>query len=74
MICQKGLKTTEANKNKNEYKFKFQGHYARPQRWFDLDFGWIEETFSTREPDFYEIFFKGMMKHKIKTHLKCLQF
>ena len=53
MLCRKGLKITEANKNKNEAKFKFQGRSARSQRWFGLDFDWIEENFSTHEPDFY---------------------
>ena len=43
----------EANKNKYVDKFKFQGQSARSQRWFDLDFDWIEEDFGTREPDFY---------------------
>ena len=52
MLFRKDLKTTEANKNKNEANFKFQGKSARSQRWFDLDFYWIEEKFITREPDF----------------------
>ena len=38
MLCRKDLKITEASKNKNEAKFKFQGQSARSQRWFDLDF------------------------------------
>ena len=53
MICRKYLKITEANKDKNEDKFKFQGQSARSQRWCDLDFDWVEENFSTREPDLY---------------------
>ena len=44
---------TEVNKIKNEDKFKFQGQYARSQRWFNLDFDCIEEKFSTCENDFY---------------------
>ena len=52
ILCQNYLKITEANKNKNEDKFKFQGQYARSQRWFNIDFDWIGESFSTREPDF----------------------
>ena len=46
------LKFIAANKNKNENKFKFQGLSTIPQRWFDLDFDWIEVTFSTCEPAF----------------------
>ena len=53
MILQKDLKTTEANKNKNEAKFKFQGRSAISQRWFDLNFDKIDEMYSTCEPDFY---------------------
>ena len=67
------MKITEANKNKNEAKFKFEGQYARPQRWFDIDFDWIEEKFSTRAPGFYRKYFKGKRKHKIQIHLKCLK-
>ena len=33
---------------------KSQYQSGRSQRWFDLDFGWIEENFSTREPDLYK--------------------
>ena len=52
ILCRKDLKITEANKNKNDAKFKFQGQSVRSQRWFDLDFYYIEEKFSTYEPDF----------------------
>ena len=48
------MKTTEANINKNEDKFKFQGHSARSQRWFDIDFDWTEDIFSARKPDLYK--------------------
>ena len=41
MFLQKYLKITEANKNTNEAKLKFQGQSARSQHWFDLDFDWI---------------------------------
>ena len=50
-LRQKYLGFTAENKNKNEAKFKFQGQYAKSQRWFDIDFDWIEVNFSTREPD-----------------------
>ena len=53
MLCRKGFNITEADKNKNEDKSKFQGQYARSQRWFDIDFDWIEEKYSTRKLDFY---------------------
>ena len=59
MISRKDLKSIAANKNKNEAKFKFQGQYARSQRWFDIDFDWIEVNFSTREPDFYKKIFQS---------------
>ena len=38
MLRRKDFMTTEANKNKNEAKFKFQGQSARSQRWFDIYF------------------------------------
>ena len=42
MLRRKDLKITEANKNKNESKFKLQGQSARSQSWFDRDFDLIE--------------------------------
>ena len=59
MLRQKYLIFTDTNKNKNKAKFKFQGQSARSQRWFDLDFDWTEVNFSTREPDFYKMFFQN---------------
>ena len=50
-LLRKDLKCIAANKNKNEAKLKFQGQSAGSQRWFDLDFYWIEVNFRTREPD-----------------------
>ena len=58
-IRQKGLKFVATDKNKNEAKFKFQGQYARSQRWFDIGLYWIEINFSTREPDFYKKLFQS---------------
>ena len=58
----------------NEAKFKFQGEYARSQRWFDLDLDWIEVNFSTSEPDLYKKFFRDMTIHKIRTNLNQLNF
>ena len=46
-LHQKDLKSTAANGEKNESTFKFQGQSARSQRWFNLDFDWIEVNFST---------------------------
>ena len=54
MLRWEDLKFDAKYKNKNEAKFKFQGQSARSQRWFDLDFYWIEVNFSTCEPSFYE--------------------
>ena len=51
-LHRKDLKFIAANKNKNEAKFKFQGLPVRSQRWFDLDFDWVEVNFITRDPDF----------------------
>ena len=42
MLHWKDLNITEANKNKNEAKFKFQGHSERSQRWFVIYFYCIE--------------------------------
>ena len=53
-IRRKDLKSIAVNKNNNEAKFKFQGQPIRSQRWFDLEFDWIEVNFSTRETDFYK--------------------
>ena len=53
MIRREDLYLVATDRIKNEAKFKFQGQYTRSQRWFDLDFGWIEVNFSTHEPDFY---------------------
>ena len=44
---------------KIEDKFKFQGQSARSQRWFDIDFDWIEVNFSNCEPDFYKKLFQS---------------
>ena len=54
MLRQNYLKITGANKIKNEDKFKFWGQSSRSQRWFDIDFEWIVETFSIRKTGFYK--------------------
>ena len=53
ILNRKDFNTTEANRNENEDKLKFQGQSSISQRWLDLDFYWIGEMFCTREPDFY---------------------
>ena len=70
----KYLKFDAADKNKNASKFKFQGQSARSRYWFDLDLDWIDINFSTREPDFYKIFFKIMTKSKKQMHSEYLKF
>ena len=45
-------------RTKNKAKLKFQGQSARSQRWFDLEFDWIEVNFSTHKPDFYKKLFQ----------------
>ena len=74
MLHQKDLKFVASDKNKNEAKFKFQNKSTISQRWFDLEFDWIEVNFSTRKPDLYLNFFKSMMIHKIQIHLKAFKF
>ena len=66
----KGFGIQLLSKNKNEAKFKFQSQSARSQRWFDIDFDWIEANFSPHEPDLYKKSFIAMRKHKIQTNLK----
>ena len=58
-IRRKYLKIIAENKNKNEAKFKFQGKSARSQRWFDIDFDWIEVNFIICEPGFYKKLFQS---------------
>ena len=62
-IIQKDLKYISENKNKNEAKFKFQGQYARSQRWFDIEFDCNEVNFSTHDPDLFK---KPFQIHKNK--------
>ena len=58
-IRRKDLNFVATDKNNIEAKFKFQGQSARSQRWFDLDFDWIEGNFSICEPDFYKKTFQS---------------
>ena len=58
-LIQKDLKFIAANNNNNEAKFKFQGQFAISQRWFDIDFDWIEVNFIPREPYFYKKLFRS---------------
>ena len=58
-LRRKDLKCIAENKNKNEAKFKFQVLSAKSQRWFDLEFYWIEVSFSSRETDFNKNVFQS---------------
>ena len=58
LLRRKDLKLTAANKNKNEAKLKFQCQSAIAQRWFDLDFDWIEVYFITYKPGLYKKLFQ----------------
>ena len=71
MLHRKDLKCFVTDKNKYEVKFKFQGQSARSQRWFDLEFEWIEVNFSTHEPDFYEKLFQS---HENKQDTNTFKF
>ena len=59
MLCREDLKFIATDKNNHEAKFKFQVQLEISQRWFDLDFDWIEGNFSTRESDFYKKLFQS---------------
>ena len=58
-LSRKDLELIAANKNTNESNYKFHGQSARSQRWFDLDFYWIEVKFSTHEPDCHKKLFQS---------------
>ena len=73
-LHRKDLKFTAENKNKNEAKFKFQGQSARSQRWFDLDFDWIEVNLSTHKPDFYKKMFQSHGNAQDKNRYKSFKF
>ena len=56
------LKNEKINKGKTKVISSLmspQGQSTRSQRWFDLDFDWIEVHFSTREPNFYKKLFQS---------------
>ena len=74
MIRQKYLKFAATDRNKNEAKFKFQGQSARSQRWFDLDFDWIEVNLSTHKPDFYKKMFQSHGNAQDKNRYKSFKF
>ena len=59
--------------NKNEAKIKFQGRSERSQRWFDIDFGFIEANFSTREPGNYRKLFQSHENTQYTNTLKMFQ-
>ena len=74
MLIQKYFKVTEANKYKNDDKFKVQGQSARSHRWIDLGFDFIEETFRTHEPDFYRKIYQRHAKTQDKNTFKMFEF
>ena len=74
MIFRKYLKITEKDKNKNEDKLKFQGHYEISQHWINIDSDWIEEKSITREPDFYKTIYLRNDKTKDTNTLKRFVF
>ena len=74
MIFQKYFKTTDANKDKIEAKFKFQGQSARSHRWFDLGFYWIEVHFSTHEPELYRKIFQRHNNKQDSNTSKIFEF
>ena len=74
MISQKYSKLIAANKNGNGAKFKFKGQSTRSQRWFDLEFEWIEVKFITHEPDIYKNLFQSHDDTKITNTFKSFQF
>ena len=63
----------EADKNKNESKFKFQGQSARSQLWFDINLDQIDMSFSTHEPDFYKKLFQSYENKQDKDTFKTFQ-
>ena len=74
MIHRKDLNITEANKNLNKAKFKFQGQSERSQYWFGIDFDWVEEKFSTLEPDFYRKIYQRHDETKYTNIFKMFGF
>ena len=47
------------NRQKTKRKYLFQGNYKILNNWFYIDIEWIEENFSTREPQFYKSLFQS---------------
>ena len=50
MICRKDLDNKKEGEKAKKYKLQWQS--ARSILWFDLDYEWLVETFSTRDPGF----------------------
>ena len=70
----KDLIFDEADTNKNQSKFKFQGRSARSQLWFDIDLYWIGMNFSTRELDLYKKLFQSNDNKQEKIQSKHFKF
>ena len=62
MIRQKDLDNKKLKEKRNKYNL--QGKSAISKLWLDLDHEWIEEIFSTSEPEFYKNFIKLILKVK----------
>ena len=48
---------SEEKQGKLEETTSFEGQFAGSKHWFDHDIQWVEENFSTREPQFYKRLF-----------------
>ena len=73
MLYRKDLELIATDEIKNEAKLKFQGQSARSQRWFDLDFDWIEVNFSTRELCLYNKLFQSHVDTQY-TNTFCISY
>ena len=52
--------------------YNFQGKSARSILWFDLDHEWLEENFSTREPDLYQEIYQNNIRVTRQKHIHYL--
>ena len=62
--CRKSVFQKKDSEKKLKIKYLFQGQSARSKHLFDLDIKWIEEKFSTREPQFYKRLFQTNIEGK----------
>ena len=67
------MESDDKKEKEDTKKYNFQGQSAISKRWFDIDREWLEETFMTREPDFYKNCIKlniGVMIQNDNKYLK----